>query len=77
MLRLHWLVSFKRNGKIYIFADSKRPGHIAGPYNDTETFIKEYEQYRDRKIVAYRELDSFQKHRKSERDGTRDRQCPR
>ena len=24
MLRLHWLVRFKRDGKIYFFADSKR-----------------------------------------------------
>ena len=65
MLRLHWLVSFKRDGKIYFFADSKRPGHIAGPYNDSEAFIKEYEQYRGRKIVAYRELDSYQKQRQT------------
>ncbi len=34
VLRLHWLVSFKRDGKLYFFADSNRPGHIAGPYND-------------------------------------------
>ena len=60
-LRLHWLVSFKRDGKIYFFADSKRPGHIAGPYDDTQAFIKEYEQYRGRKIVAFRELPSYQK----------------
>jgi hypothetical protein len=67
MLRRHWLVSFKREGKIYLFADSKRPGHIAGPYNDTETFIKEYEQYRNRKIVAYRELESYRKQRQTKK----------
>jgi len=64
MLRLHWLVSFKRNGKTYIFADSKRPGHIAGPYNDVRAFIIEYEKYRQRKIVAFRELDSYEKQRR-------------
>ena len=66
MLRLHWLVSFKRNGKTYIFADSKRPGHIAGPYNDVQTFSIEYEQYRGRKIVAFRELDSYEKQRRTQ-----------
>jgi len=64
MLRLHWLVSFRRDGKIYIFADSKRPGHIAGPYNDVQTFVIEYEKYRQRKIVAFRELDSYEKQRR-------------
>jgi hypothetical protein len=61
MLRLHWLVSFRRGGKIHIFADSKRPGHIAGPYEGMQSFIAEYEQYRGRKIVTFRELDSYEK----------------
>ena len=60
-LRLHWLVSFRRDGKIYFFADSKRPGRIAGPYNDVQAFIIEYEKYRQRKIVAFRELDAYEK----------------
>ena len=60
-LRLHWLVSFRRGGKIYFFADSKRPGHICGPYNDVQNFIIEYEKYRQRKVVAFRELDSYEK----------------
>jgi hypothetical protein len=65
-LRLHWLVSFKRDGKTYFFADSKRPGHIAGPYSDAREFINEYAQYRGRKIVAFRELESYQKQRRTE-----------
>jgi len=64
-LRLHWLASFKRDGQHYFFADSKRPGRIAGPYNDTQTFISEYQQYRGRKIVAFRELPSFQKQQRA------------
>jgi hypothetical protein len=64
MLRLHWLVSFRRDGKIYFFADSKRPGHIAGPYNDVQAFIIEYGKYRGRKIVSFRELDSYEKQRR-------------
>ena len=66
MLRLHWMVSFKREGKTYFFCDSKRPGHIAGPYNDTREFINEYEQYRGRKIVAFRELESYQKQQRTQ-----------
>jgi len=64
-LRLHWLVSFKRNGKSYFFCDSKRPGHIAGPYDGGGEFIKEYEQYRGRKIVAFRELESYQRQQRN------------
>ena len=63
--RLHWLVSFKREGMKYFFCDSKRPGYIAGPYKSTQVFISEYEQYRGRKIVAHRELESYQKQQKS------------
>ena len=65
-LRLHWLVSFRREGKIYLFADSKRPGHMSGPYNDMQAFIAEYEQYRGRRIVAFRELDSYEKQRRTQ-----------
>lgn len=65
-LRRHWLASFKRDGKTYFFADSKRPGHIAGPYNNTKAFINEYEQYRGRKIISFRELASYQKQRRTQ-----------
>jgi hypothetical protein len=64
-LRRHWLVSFKRDGKPCFFADSKRPGHIAGPYKDAGEFINEYAQYRGRRIVAFREVDSYQKQRRT------------
>lgn len=64
-LRLHWLVSFRRGGKLYFFADSKRPAHIAGPYEDTEAFIRQYEQYRRRKIVSFREVETYEKQRRT------------
>ena len=60
-LRMHWLASFMRDGMYYFFADSKRPGHIAGPYASAEEFIGEYSKYRGRQIVAFRELDSYQR----------------
>ncbi|MDD5335400.1 MAG: hypothetical protein PHS32_16835 [Rhodoferax sp.] len=64
-LRLHWLASFTRDGKYYFFADSKRPGHIAGPYANAAQFIAEYSVYRNRTIVAFRELDSYQRKRRT------------
>jgi hypothetical protein len=66
MLRRHWLVSFKRDGKTHFFADSRRPGHIAGPYNDLHEFIQVYERYRGRKIVAFREMESYQKRQRTQ-----------
>ena len=64
-LRLHWLAAFRRNGQIYFFADSKRPGHIAGPYTDPDDFTRDYEQYRGRKILAFREAESYKKQQHS------------
>jgi hypothetical protein len=60
-LRRHWLVSFERDGKLYFFADSKRPGHIAGPYSTTGEFIAEYAQYRRREVTSFQELASYQR----------------
>lgn len=60
-LRLHWLVSFQRDGRHYFFADSKRPGHIAGPYDSVADFIAEYARYRGRDIVAHRQPASWQR----------------
>lgn len=63
-LRLHWLVSFKRDGKSYFFADSKRPGRIAGPYDDVRAFIDGY-AYDGRKVLAFREVDTYEKTRRT------------
>jgi len=60
-LRRHWVVSFRKDGKRYFFADSKRPGHIAGPYEDTQAFIAGYARYRGRSIVSFREVDSYER----------------
>jgi hypothetical protein len=61
VLRRHWLVSFERDGQKYFFADSNRPGHIFGPFIATEEFIREYERDRGRRIVEFRQLESYQK----------------
>jgi hypothetical protein len=60
-LRRHWVATFQRDGNFYFFADSKRPGYIAGPYSSIPKFIAEYGQFRGRQIVTYRELGSYQR----------------
>jgi hypothetical protein len=74
--RLHWLVSFKKDGMKYFFCDSKRPGFIAGPYSSTRVFISEYEQYRGRKIVSHRELESYKKQSKSKSERRKSEKSP-
>ena len=59
ILRRHWVASFSRGGALYFFADSRRPGHIAGPYKTVSQYLSEYARYRGRRIVSYRELESF------------------
>jgi hypothetical protein len=61
VLRRHWVASFRRAGMLYFFADSKRPGHIAGPYAVVADYIAEYAAYRRRPIVAFKELPSYQR----------------
>lgn len=60
-LRGHWVASFERHGRRYFFADSKRLGHLAGPYASTQEFIAEYAQYRGRRIVSFREVESYER----------------
>lgn len=64
-LRRHWVATFRRDGRHYFLADSKRPGHVAGPYASVEDFVAEYAVYRGRTIVAFKERDSFQRQLRS------------
>ncbi len=64
-LRRHWLAFFVRGGQYYFFADSKRPGVMAGPYAGPAPFIAEYAAYRNRQVVAFREVDSYQRRQRS------------
>lgn len=61
ILRRHWVASYQRDGQWYFFADSKRPGHVAGPYATAQQFIDDYAGYRGRSIVSYRNLESFER----------------
>lgn len=60
-LRRHWVTSFQRDGQTWFFADSKQPGHIAGPYADTQAFMAEYAKYRGREIVAFKEMEGYER----------------
>ncbi len=60
-LRRHWVVVFERDAKVFVFADSKRPGHVAGPYGGVGEFVADYARYRGRQVVSFRELDSFER----------------
>jgi len=64
-LRRHWVVAFERDGGLHVFADSKRPGVMTGPYPTVQAFIAEYARFRGREIVAYRELDGYRKQLKT------------
>jgi len=61
LLRRHWVASFERDGRRYFFADSKRPGHIAGPYASLQDYLAEYGVYRGRKIVSFSEMQSYER----------------
>jgi len=60
-LRLHWVASYRAAEGLYVFGDSKRPGHVAGPYTSLAQYADEYARYRGRRIVAIQERDSYQK----------------
>lgn len=59
VLRRHWVTLFDGPQGLWVMADSRRPGHLAGPYRSTDDFVRAYAAYRGREIVAHRELDSF------------------
>lgn len=64
-LRRHWVTQVERDGSLYFFADSKRPGHVAGPYDSVEAYVEAYSRYRGRPIVAHRSLDSYERRLKA------------
>lgn len=69
-LRRHWVAQFERDGALYFFADSKRPGHVAGPYASAEAYVAEYARYRGRPIVAHRALESYERRMKARAEKT-------
>ena len=70
VLRRHWIACYSKKGKYYFFADSKCPEKNLGPYGSVEDFIKEYEKFRQRKIVSYKILESFKKKKREKNQET-------
>ncbi len=64
IIRKHWVVAYKNNGKFYVTADSKRPGFIDGPYENVQEFIDKYETFRERKIESFKLLNDYKKTQK-------------
>ena len=65
VLRRHWVARFERDGQLYFFADSKRPGHMAGPYADTACVHPRLCRLPRAPIVAFREMESTDKQRRT------------
>ena len=61
VLRRHWLAGFERDGMRWYFADSKRPGYLAGPFPTAAAFVDDYARYRGRAVVALSERDSYER----------------
>lgn len=61
VLRMHWVATFERDGAHYFYADSKRPGHIAGPYASVADYLEAYARYRGREVVSHRELPTYER----------------
>jgi len=70
VLRLHWIASFRRQGKFYFFADSHYPRRLSGPFKSVASFIKTYQDARGRRIISYRLVDSYRKERRKMRKRT-------
>lgn len=65
VVRRHWVAVYEAADGLRVFADSKRPGSIAGPYGTIDEFVADYARFRGRDVVAYRELASFQRRAKA------------
>jgi hypothetical protein len=61
VLRRHWVATFERDGELYVFADSSRPGDVVGPYASVRAFVDAYAGFRGRVVVAHRALDDYRR----------------
>jgi hypothetical protein len=66
IFKQHWLVSYEDSRELFVFADTKRPGVVVGPYKIINEFIVDYQKYRSREIVSYKMLESYQKRMKQQ-----------
>jgi hypothetical protein len=66
-LRRHWVALFERDGATYAFADSYRPGHVAGPFRSVDDYVADYAGVRARPIVRFEERASFERRTRATR----------
>ena len=59
--RRHWLATFSRDGQVFTFADSNRPGVMSGPYASLHEVVSAYVDVRGRDVVEARWLDTFKR----------------
>jgi hypothetical protein len=67
-LRRHWIATFRRDGALWFFADSARPGDVAGPYASVEAFAADYATLRGRPIVSWRVSESYARRLRATRE---------
>ncbi|MEO9484362.1 MAG: transglutaminase-like domain-containing protein [Ekhidna sp.] len=64
-LSKHWIAVYKdQNGLFNFTADSKYPGRKYEGYSDVASFVSEYETLRDRKILRYQIVPTYEKKKK-------------
>lgn len=51
---VHWVVAYKEGNSWFVYADSRNPGRIFGPYSRIDEFAKEYrEMYSEKGTGQY------------------------
>ena len=66
-LRRHWVVAYRRDSGYYVFADSIRPGYVAGPYATLDAYIADYARYRGRRIVGFDAREGYERRMRQQR----------
>lgn len=64
IIRKHWISIYKDPEGYYLLGDSKRPGYIAGPFDEVEDFIVAYQKYRERQIISWKVVLDYNKMKK-------------
>lgn len=61
IIKKHWMAVYQDSSGYHFLADSKRPGYVVGSYKNVEDFITEYQAFRERKIVSWKILMSYER----------------
>ncbi len=61
IIKMHWMVEYKINGKYYFTGDSRCPGRVYGPYDAVDKFQQCYSAFRGRTINSIQLVDTYKK----------------